>query len=114
MFTGYTMKIEQNTLSRDWIIKHEGRTFFINFTESDGQTLAMLNRDNWEISEQTAGGIVELNGYIFSDTTQQERLRAEEEAALVKKIISFCIENWDNQFIQELWQNLVLHADNQK
>lgn len=47
------MKIEQNTISRDWTVLHEGRRFFVNFTDSDGQTLALCNRDNWEVHEET-------------------------------------------------------------
>lgn len=60
------MKIEQNTLIREGIIKHEGRTLFVNFIESDGQIPALMNRDSWEITEETDEGIIELNGCLFS------------------------------------------------
>jgi len=33
--------VETNQISRDWTVLHEGRTFYVNFTESDGQTLAL-------------------------------------------------------------------------
>ena len=108
------MKIEQNTLSRDWIIKHDGRTFYVNFTESDGQTLALMNRDNWEITEETNDGDFQLNGLVFSSMTVQQRQQAADDARLVKAIIGYCIENWDNDFMQQLNQDLVAHADNQK
>ena len=108
------MKIEQNTLSRDWILTHEGRRFYVNFTESDGQTLAMMNRDNWEITEETDDGDIELNGLVFSSMTQQERQKAADDAKLVKAVIIHCIENWDNDFMQQLSLDLVAHADNQK
>ena len=45
------MKVEQNIVSRDWTVLHKGRRFYVNFTESDVQTLALCNRDNWEVSE---------------------------------------------------------------
>ena len=108
------MKIEQNTLSRDWILTHEGRRFYVNFTESDGQTPALMNRDNWEITERTEEGDFELNGLVFSSMTKQQRQRAADDGTLVKAVISFCIENWDNDFMQQLNQDLVAHADNQK
>lgn len=108
------MEIEQNTLSRDWIVKHDGRTFYVNFIESDGQTLALMNRDNWEITERTNDGDVELSGILFSSMTKEERQKAAQEAAMMKAIITYCIANWDNQFMQELGQDLVFHADNQK
>ncbi len=57
------MEIEQNTISRDWTIVHEGRRFFVNFTNSDGQTLGLCNRENWQIHEETADGTEELNVY---------------------------------------------------
>ena len=113
-FSGENMKTEQNTLSRDWIIRHEGRTFYVNFTESDGQTLTLFNRDNWDITEETDEEAIELNGYIFSSMTEQERLKAQDEALLIKKIISYCVENWGNEFMQQLEQDLAFHADNQK
>ena len=86
----------------------------MNFTESDGQTLALFNRDNWEITEETDDGTVELNGYVFSSMTEQERQNAAQEAVIIKEIITYCIENWDNEFMRQLHQDLVLHADNQK
>ena len=108
------MKIEQNTLSRDWILTHEGRRFYVNFTESDSQTLLLMNRDNWEITERTDDGDFELNSLVFSSMTKEERQKAVEEAALIKAIIIYCIENWDNDFMQQLNPDLVAHADNQK
>jgi len=86
----------------------------VNFTESDGQTLAMMNRDNWEITEETDDGDIELNGLVFSSMTQQERQKAADDAKLVKAVIIHCIENWDNDFMQQLSLDLVAHADNQK
>ena len=86
----------------------------MNFTESDGQTLSLMNRDNWAVTEETDDGTFELNGYIFSSMTEQQRQQAADDAMLVKAIIIHCIENWDNDFMQQLSQDLVFHADNQK
>ena len=58
------MKIEQNTISRDWTVLYKGRRFFVNFTESDGQTLALCHRDNWEISEETDDGMQEFDAHV--------------------------------------------------
>lgn len=46
------MQLETNQISRDWTILHNGRKFYVNYTESDGQTLALCNQDNWEVWEQ--------------------------------------------------------------
>ena len=96
------MHIETNQISRDWTILHEGRRFYVNYTESDGQTLGLLNRDNWEVLEETDDDTEELNVYVFKEDTPGQRERAEENARLKEKLVRFCIENWDNEFIQEI------------
>ena len=96
------MHFETNQISRDWTILHEGRTFYVNYTESDGQTLALLNRDNWEVLEETDDDTEELNVYVFKEDTPGQREKAQENTLLKEKLIRFCIENWDNKFIQEI------------
>ncbi len=96
------MHIETNQISRDWTILHEGRRFYVNYTESDGQTLALLNRDNWEVLEETDDDTEELNVYVFKEDTPGEREKAQENARLKEELVRFCIENWDNEFIQEI------------
>lgn len=70
------MKIEQNTISRDWTVLHKGRRFFVNLTESDGQTLALCDRDKWQIhvggSETDHASSVQQTsdaGYVVAGTT---------------------------------------------
>jgi len=100
------MEIEQNTISRDWTVLHEGRRFFVNFTESDGQTLALCNRDNWQIHEESDDRVEELNAYAFNDSRPEEREQAQENAELIDKLIGFCIRYWDNGFIKGLREEL--------
>ena len=73
------MRLEQNQISRDWTILHNGRRFYVNLTESDGQTLALCNRDNWEVWEQTEDGVEELSEYVFKSSTPREKKRAEQK-----------------------------------
>jgi hypothetical protein len=100
------MEIEQNTISRDWTVVHEGRRFYVNLTESDGQTLALCNRDNWDILEETEAGTRGLNCYVFRDSTPKQKRQAEENAWLIDRLIAFCIRNWNNAFMQELKENM--------
>ena len=100
------MQLEVNQISRDWTILHEGRTFYVNLTDSDGQTLALCNRNNWEVWEQTDEAVEELSEYIFESSTPEEQKRAEENSLLKEKLIKFCIENWDNQFMHEIKDKL--------
>jgi hypothetical protein len=102
------MKLEFNQISRDWTILHKGRKFYVNYTDSDGQTLALLNRDNWEILEETDDGTEELDVYSFKNSTPQQKKIAEENIRLAEALIKFCIKNWDNKFMQEIKKEMEL------
>ena len=111
------MRIEQNIISRDWTVLHKDRRFYVNFTESDGQTLALCNRDNWEITEETDDGVEEVNACVFKDSSAAEQRQAQENARLIEKLVAFCIENWDNEFMHEVQDELQGqrgHLDSQK
>jgi hypothetical protein len=100
------MKIEQNMISRDWTVLYKGRRFFVNFTKSDGETLALCNRDKWQIHEQTKDTIEEFNAYAFNKSSPEEREQAEENAKIIDKLIGFCIRNLYNRFMQEVKEEL--------
>jgi hypothetical protein len=94
------MRIEQNTVSRDWTVLYKGRRFYVNFTESDGQTLALCNRDNWQVHEETENGVEELNPYAFNGCSPQQWQRARENEKIMEKLVGYCIRNWDNWFMR--------------
>ncbi len=100
------MEIEQNTISRDWTVVRQGRRFFVNFTESDGQTLALCNRENWQIHEETEDGIEEFDAYVFSDSSPEEQKQAQENAAMVDELIGFCLGHWEQEVGRELTENM--------
>lgn len=100
------MKLEANQISRDWTVLHEGRTFYVNYTQSDGQTLALCNRDNWEVWEETEDGTEELDVYGFASDGSERRKERDENFELMKKLIRFCIEHWDNRFMREIEEDL--------
>lgn len=100
------MKVEQNTISRDWRVLHEGRRFYVNFTENDGQIAMLYNRDNWEIMEETKNGIEELHAYVLKGDKPGQRQEAKRNARLIEKLIAFCIEQWDNEFMHDVQDEL--------
>jgi len=99
------MKIEQNTISRDWTVVYEGRRFYVNFTESDGQTLALCNRENWQIQEETEGSIEELNVHVLSNSSPDEQEQAEENAGVMDRLIDFCLARWEYEVAWEMTEN---------
>jgi len=100
------MKLEANQLSRDWTVLHDDRTFYVNYTQSDGHTLALCNRDNWEVLEETDDGPEELDIYVFESDSQERQSKANANFRLMKKLIRFCIENWDNRFMMDIKEDL--------
>jgi len=96
------MRLEANQISRDWAILHGGRKFYVNYTESDGQTLALMNRDNWEVLEDRDDGPEELSVCVFKDDTAKQRQIVAKNARLKEELVKFCIQNWDNGFVQAI------------
>jgi hypothetical protein len=78
------MQLERNQISRDWTVQHEGRTFYVNYTQSDGPTLALMNRDHWEVLERTPDGPEELGIYGLAGDSKEERARVQENFELMK------------------------------
>ena len=90
------MKIEQNIISRDWHVQHKGKTYYVNYTNSDGQTLALLNRDYWDIEvEDDDGEVGPLNIYSFSKSSLRQKREARRNARLFDKLVEFCLQHWD-------------------
>ena len=100
------MQLETNQISRGWTVLYDGRRFYVNYTESDGHTLALCNRDNWEVLEETDDGPEELDIYVFRDDSKEKRKKAKENFELMKKLIRFCVQSWDNRFMQQIKKEL--------
>jgi hypothetical protein len=100
------MQLESNQISRDWTVLHDGRKFYVNYMQSDTQTLALCNRDNWEVLEETDKGPEELDIYGFESDGPDGQSKANSDFRLMKKLIRFCIENWDNRFIMNIKEDL--------
>lgn len=99
------MEIQQNTISRDWTIVHEGRRFFVNFTDSGSQTLALCNRENWQIHEETENGIKELSPYASENSNAKEQENTQRNADLIEQLVDFCLGHWENEVSWEMTEN---------
>lgn len=78
----------------------------MNFTESDGQTLALCNRGNWQIHKETDESVEELNSCAFCHSRPAEKEKAQENAEIIDKLIRFCVSRWDNSFMKEIRERL--------
>ena len=54
---------------------------------------------------------------MFKDSSVKEQKQVRENVRLIEKLIAFCIDNWDNEFMHELQDELwgqKGHLDSQK
>ena len=98
------MEIEQNTISRDWTVTHDGRRFFVNFTDGDTQTLGLCNRDNWKIREETEDDIEESDACVRSDCGPEQLPKG--NAEMINRLIGFCLGHWEQEVTREMTENM--------
>lgn len=80
-----SVDIEQNSISRWWTIRYKGKTYCVDFTYSDGQTLALLNRNYWQITD------TETDEDVTTALEGEKPTLSEKE---VDGIIDFCANNF--------------------
>lgn len=56
--------------------------------------------------EETEDGVEELHEYVFKNSSPEEQKQAIENAISVNRLVAFCVDNWANNFIRELQDEL--------
>ena len=87
------MKLEQTTLQKTFIVKHKGKSYFINYMDSNGQTLGLLNRNNWEVCDENSE---ELQVYMFQGDGKKKKEQAKKNLELAEKLVGFCIKHFED------------------
>ena len=87
------MKLEQTTIQKTFEVKYKNKNYHVNYINSDGQTLAILNRDNWEIFIEDHEL---LDIYLFKGDDKVKRLKADKNLFLADKLIEFCIKHFND------------------
>ncbi|MBS3151464.1 hypothetical protein J4443_03745 [Candidatus Woesearchaeota archaeon] len=87
------MKIEQTTIQKTFEVKHKNKTHYIDYVNSDGQTLALLNRNNWEIYTDDHEL---LDIYLFKADSKTRRDEVDKNLILANKLIEFCIKHFND------------------
>lgn len=87
------MQIVGNAISRDWTVEDNGKTYHINYTNADFQTLALCNRNYFEVYDEESE---ELQTHLFSSDEKTEEKKQEilKNIELEEKLIEFCIKNF--------------------
>ena len=87
------MKLTQSILERNFAIKHNGKTYYINYLNSDGQILGLTNRFHWQVLDEDSE---ELDVYEFKSTTKKQKEQIKKNVKLQDKLITFCIKHFND------------------
>ena len=87
------MKIEQTILQKIFLVRYQGRCYFVDYVNSDGQALCLLNRDNWEVYDENHES---LQVYLLKSMTKKDSLMIKKDVKLVEKLITFCVEHFED------------------
>ncbi len=86
------MKLIGNTLQKTFLIKHQGKEYFVDYLDSDYPNPALINRENWRVIDEDGE---ELNTYFFKSITKKEKVKINLTRKKCDKLINFCIKNFD-------------------
>ena len=75
------MKIEQTILQKSFIVRHLDKSYFVDYINSDGQTLGLVNRDNWEIYDDDHES---LQVYILKSMKNRDKIKAQKNIKLLR------------------------------
>ena len=90
---GYKIKLIQTTIAKYFTVQYKGKTYYIDYVNSDGQTLLLSNRDYWEILDEE---FEELCLCKFQNDAKEEKEQIKNNIKLANKLISFCIKHFDD------------------
>ena len=62
-------------MEKNFVVKHNGKVYYVDYMDSDGPILSLINRDYWEVIDE-----------------EWEEI---EDEKLKKKLIEFCIKHFN-------------------
>ncbi|MBU0977303.1 MAG: hypothetical protein KKD18_02710 [Nanoarchaeota archaeon] len=87
------MELKQTVIQKTFTVMHDEKCYCVDYINSDGQILGLINRNNWEISCEDSE---ELQLYLFKGSTKKEKEEVEANLKLADELIDFCIKNFNN------------------
>ncbi|MEK6862407.1 MAG: hypothetical protein AABY07_10685 [Nanoarchaeota archaeon] len=87
------MKLEQTTIQKTFTVQDNRKTYYVDYLNSNGQILGLLNRNNWEITDENGE---ELGIYEFQSSTKREKMQIKENRILARKLINVCIKHFND------------------
>lgn len=87
------MKLEQTSIEKTFHIRMGNKIYYVNYLNSDGQIIGLINRLDWEIHDEDGE---EVNIYYFSNMTDAEKRQVDRNCKLVENLIDFCIKHFND------------------
>ena len=87
------MRITQITVNKTFEVQHNGRTYWVDYLNSDGQILGLLNRDNLEVTGEDGES---FSDYVLASMSDKEKAEADERSKIVRKLIRHVIEHFND------------------
>ena len=85
------MKLTQTVIQKTFRVEYKEKVYYVDYLNSDRQTLVLLNRDDWEICDEDHN---DLDIYTFYEDKKRIR-EVKKNLLLADKLISFCIKNFN-------------------
>ena len=87
------MKLQQSILNRTFIVNYKGKDYHVDYLNSDGQVLGLINRNYWEVTDEDNESV---NIYTFKGDSKKRREETKKNMILVRKLINFCIKHFED------------------
>lgn len=87
-----SIELTGDGISRYFEVRYKGKIYYVDYTESDYQNLALCNRDNWVVTDEEGE---ELQICVSNDSSPEQIRTAEKNAKIFDKLVKFCIKNFD-------------------
>ena len=79
-------------MEKSFTIEHNGKMYYVDYLNSDGQILGLINRDNWEVYEEEGE---ELDIYFFKGAKSKEKEHIKKNAKLMNRLLKHCIRHFN-------------------
>ncbi|MBI2657601.1 hypothetical protein HYX08_02800 [Candidatus Woesearchaeota archaeon] len=80
-------------MERHFTVKHKGKFYYVDYLDSDGQILGLINRDTWEILDEE---LEELGICEFQNATKKEKGQIKKNIKLANRLIEFCTKHFND------------------
>lgn len=86
------MKLQQTIIEKNFHIKAGNKIYYVNYLNSDGQTLGLLNRLTWEVYDAEGD---EITFDYLKGMDKKEKKQINKNYKLVNKLIAFCLKHFN-------------------